>query len=59
VDALLRRVEIDRALDVGGDEPFQLAPAKPNRFAEAAHARPGEADANLGRGRLEVLEQVP
>ena len=52
VHALLRRVEVDRAVDVCGDELLMRAPAQPDRLVDTADTRPGEADPHLRRGRL-------
>ena len=59
VDALLGRIQIDRALDLGGDEPLDLAPAEPDRLAETAHTGARQPDLDVGGRRLEILEEVP
>src|SRR5439155_17736259 len=59
VHALLRRVEVDGALDVGGDELLVLAPAEADRLVDAADAGAREADPHLGGGRLQILRERP
>ena len=58
MDALLIAVEVDRAVDLRGDQPLLSAPAKPDRLADSANARAREPDLHLGRRRLEVVEQL-
>ena len=48
VHALLGRVEVDRALDVGGDLLLDACVADPDRLARAHHARAREAEPHLG-----------
>src|SRR5918994_3821268 len=59
VDALLRRVEVDGALDVGGDQLLAGPVPDPDRLRDAGDPRAGQAEANLGLRCLEVFaEQV-
>ena len=55
MDALLGRIEVDRALDVGGDELLAAAVAEPDRLRDSANARAREAEAHIGRRGLEVV----
>ena len=52
VHALLRRIQVDRALDVRGHELLVLTPAEADRLVDAANAGARETDAHLGGGRL-------
>src|SRR6266542_2958494 len=56
--ALLLRIEIDRAVDLRGDQLLRAAPAEPDRLLHALHARAGQAEANLGARRLQVVEEM-
>jgi hypothetical protein len=38
VDALLRGVEVDSAVDLSGDQLLRVAPAEPDRLVHAGHA---------------------
>ena len=59
VDALLRRVEVDGALDVGGDQLLAGPVPDPDRLRDSGDPRARQAEANLGLRRLEVFaEQV-
>ena len=49
VDALLGRVEIDGAGDLGGKRLLAPFVPDPDRFLDAGHAGAGQADPNLGR----------
>jgi signal transduction histidine kinase len=58
VDTLLLRVEIDRAIDLRGDQLLGAAPAQPDRLLDSLHACARQAEANLGRRRLQVVEEM-
>src|SRR5205085_5884966 len=58
VDALLRRVEVDRAVDRRGDQLLLRAAADAHRLLHPCHARPREAERDLGRRGLEVVEEL-
>ena len=55
MDALLRRLEVDRAVDVSCDQLLGVAVADPDRRADAGDARAREAEADLRRRGLEVV----
>ena len=55
VHALLRRVEVDRALDVGRDLLLVVAVPDPDRLAHAGDPGAREPERNLGHGSLEVV----
>ena len=57
VNALLRRVEIDGALDVGGDQLLAGSVPNPDRFRHSGDACAGQAEANLGLRCLEVFAE--
>jgi len=54
VHALLRRVEVDEALDVGGDESVAPAVLHAHGLLDAGDAGARKADADLGRRSLQV-----
>ena len=54
VDALAARVEVDRAVDRGGDELLAAAAPDPDRLLDAGHAHAREAERDFGGGGLEV-----
>jgi hypothetical protein len=54
VDALATRIEVDGAVDRGGDELLGAAVADPHGFLDAGHADAREAECDLRRGRLQV-----
>src|SRR5918994_2356272 len=59
VDALLRRVEVDGALDVSGDQLLAGPVPDPDRLRHPGDPRARQAEANLGLRCLEVFaEQV-
>ena len=49
VHALLGRVEVDEAVDLGGDERVAAAVLHAHGFLDAGHAGAREADSDLGR----------
>jgi hypothetical protein len=55
VDALLRGVEVDRAVDRRGDQLLGRAPAQANRLANAGDAGARETQLHVGQRGLEVL----
>ena len=55
VDAFLRRLEVDRAVDLGGDELLRVAMAQPDRLADAADAGVREPEADVRLRSLDVL----
>ena len=55
VDALLRGIEIDRALDLRGDLLLAPAVADPDRLARADHSGTGQAEPDLGERGLQVV----
>ena len=57
VDALLHRVEVDGAVDLGRDEHLVPAVPHPHRLLDAGDARARERDPNLGRRSLEILRE--
>jgi hypothetical protein len=57
VHALLGRVEIDRALDLGGDQLLDIAVANADRLAHSGHACAGDPELHVGQRRLQVVEQ--
>ncbi len=58
VNALLRRIEIDRAVDVGRDQLLALAVADPDRLADAADSGPRQSDPHVRRRGLKILEKM-
>src|SRR6266545_5149346 len=58
VDALLLRIQIDRAVDLRGDELLRPAPPQADRLFDALHPGPGQAELHLGRRGLYVVEQL-
>src|SRR5207244_7193662 len=59
VHALLARVEVDRALDLRRDQLLDARVRQPDGLADAGDADAREADAYLGRGRLQVVCENP
>jgi signal transduction histidine kinase len=57
VNALLCRIEVDGALDLGRDLLLASCVADPNRLLDARHARSGKADPHLRERGLEVVIQ--
>ena len=55
VDALLARIEVDGAVDVGRDQLLAPAVADPDRLLDAADAGAREPEGHLGRRGLEVV----
>jgi hypothetical protein len=55
VDALLRGVEIDGAVDLRRDQLLGAAVADPDRLLDAAHARTREPEWHLGGRCLQVV----
>ena len=58
VDALLRRVEVDRAVDRRGDQLLARAAADAHRLLHAGDAGAREAERHLRRRRPGVVEQL-
>ena len=54
VDALLGRIEIDRAGDFGGEGLLAAVVADPDRLLDAGHSRAAQSDPHVGRRRLEI-----
>jgi hypothetical protein len=54
MDTLLGRVEVDEAVDLGGDERVVPAVLHPHRLLDACDSGAGEADPHLGRRGLQV-----
>ena len=54
VHALLGRVEVDEAVDLGRDERVAAAVLHAHRLLHAGDPGAGEADANLGLGSLQI-----
>ena len=54
VHALLSRVEVDEAVDLGRDERVAAAVLHAHGLLHAGDPGAGEADANLGLGSLEI-----
>ena len=60
MDALLGRVEVDGAVDLGGDQLLAAAVADPDRLLDPAHARARQPEPHLGRPCLQVgCEKLP
>ena len=55
VDALLRRGEVDGAVDLRRDDLLEAAPAEVDRLRDARDAGAREAELHLGLGGLEVV----
>ena len=55
VDALLRGIEIDRGLDLGGDLLLAPAVADPDRLADAHYSGAGQAEPDLRERGLQVV----
>ncbi len=55
VDALLGAVEVDGALDVGGDQFLDVAVPDADRLLDARDPSAGQAQPDLGQGGLEIL----
>ena len=55
MDALLGRVEVDVAVDLGRDERLVAVVPHAHGLLDAGDAGAGQADADLGRFRLQVL----
>ena len=55
MDALLGRVQIDEAVDLGGHERLVAVVAHAHGLLHTRHAGPGEADPDVGLFRLQVL----
>ena len=58
VDALLRRVEVDGAVDRREDQLLACAAADANRLLDAGHAGARQAERHLGRRGLQIVEQL-
>ena len=58
VDALLRRIEIDGAVDRREDQLLACAPPDPDGFLDAGDACPRQAERHLGGRGLQIVEQV-
>ena len=56
VHALLGRVEVDRAGDLGGEGLLAPFVADPDRLLDAGDPGAGQADPHLGRRGLDVAE---
>lgn len=54
MDALLRWVEVDEAVDLRRDEGVLPAMLHADGLLHARHARAGKADADIGKRRLKV-----
>ncbi len=54
VDTFLPRVEVDRAVDGGGNELLAAAAADADRLLHAGHADARETECDLGRRRLQI-----
>src|SRR5919198_3479357 len=52
VDALLRRIEVDGAVDLRRDEPLDPTPPQPDRLVEAADAGARQPQPDVGNRRL-------
>ena len=58
VDALLGRVEVDGAGDLGGERLLAPFVADPDRLLDARHPGAGQADPHLGRRGLEIADNL-
>ena len=58
VDALLSRVEVDRAVDVRGDQLLILAVADPDRFSDTADPGTRQADPHVWKRGLEIVKKM-
>ena len=54
VHAFLRRVEVDRARDLGGERLLVSLVADPDRLLDTGHARAGQGQRDVGRRCLQV-----
>ena len=59
VHTLLSRIQVDGAVDLGGDQLLGSAPAQANRLADALDACARQPESHLGRGGLQIVEKVP
>ena len=59
VHALLRGIEVDEAVDVGGDQLFGAAPAQADRLGDALHPGAREAEPHFGCRSLQVVQELP
>ena len=55
VNTLARRLEIDRAVDLGRDQFLVLSVADADGFLDPADAGPGQCERHLGRRGLQVV----
>ncbi len=58
VDALLGRVEVDRAGDLGGKGLLVALVPDPDRLLDAGHAGAGQADPHLRRRSLQIADNL-
>ena len=58
MDALLRRVEVDGAGDLGRKRLLAPFVPDPDRLLDAGHAGTGQADPNLGRRGLQIADNL-